>query len=142
MGRSPVGYPPYHYNCRTAIGYLAKGQESLEGTRAAVGGKSGEDAKEAFERRKDRTDGKVRFRGRRDSSIFDPGQVKADTKIDAWLKKQPKWFVESTLGKERAQLFLKGDLSLARFTDMTGDPLTLDQLRRLDAEAFERAGLG
>lgn len=35
-GESPIGYPPYHFNCRTTIGYLAEGQE-LVGTRAARG---------------------------------------------------------------------------------------------------------
>lgn len=35
-GQSPIGYAPYHFGCRTALGYLAEGQE-LVGTRAARG---------------------------------------------------------------------------------------------------------
>ena len=36
VGESPIGTPPYHWNCRTVLGYLAEGQE-LVGTRAARG---------------------------------------------------------------------------------------------------------
>ena len=40
-GKSPIGYPPYHYNCRTVIVYLLKGQTELEGTRASKGAEGG-----------------------------------------------------------------------------------------------------
>ena len=36
LGESPIGVPPFHFGCRTVLGYLAKGQE-LTGTRAARG---------------------------------------------------------------------------------------------------------
>lgn len=36
VGQSPIGYAPYHWGCRTVLGYLAEGQE-LVGTRAARG---------------------------------------------------------------------------------------------------------
>lgn len=36
LGESPIGAPPFHFGCRTVLGYLAKGQE-LIGTRAARG---------------------------------------------------------------------------------------------------------
>lgn len=41
LGKSPIGYPPYHYQCRTIIGYLLKGQTELEGTRSAKGSEGG-----------------------------------------------------------------------------------------------------
>lgn len=140
-GQSPIGYSPYHYGCRTTIVALPEGEE-LTGTRAAVGGKSGEEAAEAFQSRENRlrTASQVRYRGRRDSNIFDPGQVKASTGYGEWLQRQPVWFQNDTLGPARAKLFREG-MDVERFTDMTGRTLTLDELRARDADLFERAGL-
>ena len=144
VGEAPQGYPPYHFNCRTTLGYLVKGQKELEGNRAAVGGKKGEVAKDAFEGRKDRKrkPGKVKRRGRQDDKFFDPGQVKATTQIDKWVRNQPIWFQESLLGKTRAELFRKGKMRLSKFTDATGEQLTIDELRAVDSKAFKMAGLG
>jgi len=41
QGKSPIGYPPYHYSCRTTIGFLLYGQESFEGTKASKGDSGG-----------------------------------------------------------------------------------------------------
>lgn len=41
VGESPIGYPPYHINCRTTIVPLAKGQE-LSGTRSSRGDQPGQ----------------------------------------------------------------------------------------------------
>lgn len=130
-GESPIGYPPYHFNCRTAVVRLPDGVE-LEGTRAAVGGVNTKEAAEEFERRQDKTDKKVRYRGRKDSDIFKPSQIKADTPYDEWLRRQPLFFIESTLGKQKAELFKSGKLSFSQFFDMAGRPLTLAELRALD----------
>lgn len=40
-GKSPISYPPYHYGCRTIIGYLPYGQKEFEGTRASKGSEGG-----------------------------------------------------------------------------------------------------
>lgn len=130
-GESPVGYPPYHFTCRTSIIRLPKGVK-LEGTRAAVGGVNTKEAAQEFERKQEKTDKKVRYRGRKDSDIFKAGQVSAGTTYDQWLKSQPLYFIESTLGKEKAELFKSGKLSFSTFFDMSGRPLTLDQLKELD----------
>lgn len=130
-GKSPVGYPPYHFSCRTTIIRLPEGVE-LEGTRAAVGGVNTKEAAEEFEKRQDKTDKKVRYRGKKDSGIFKAGQIKADTKYDEWLRRQPLYFIESTLGKTKAELFKSGKLSFSQFFDMAGRPLTLAELRALD----------
>lgn len=37
VGDSPIGYPPYHWKCRTRVAYLTPGQ-SLTGTRATAKG--------------------------------------------------------------------------------------------------------
>lgn len=147
-GDSPVGYAPYHVNCRTTIVPLAEGQE-LTGTRAAVGGQKGEEAEKQFNNRNDRlknlreqrqemrdengkvieTKSQVRYRGRKDSDIFKAGQIKASTGIETWLREQPEWFIRDTLGAKRAELFMKGELNLRNLTDASLKPLTLDQIR-------------
>lgn len=143
LGQAPMGYPPYHYNCRTVILHLVKGQDSLEGRRTAIGGQSGKEAKEAYELRKERKrlSGKVTRRGGQDDKFFDPSQINSTTKIDNWFLSQPVWWQDSNVGKTRAALVRKGGMSFSKFTDMTGRQLNLDELRALDSKAFEMAGI-
>jgi SPP1 gp7 family putative phage head morphogenesis protein len=122
---------PAHYGCRSQW-IPAIAMQDIE-TRAAVGGQKGAEAAELFEEKQDRTDKKVKYKGRKDSEIFKAGQVQYTT-YDKWLEKQPKWFVESALGKERAELFLSGKVSISQFNDLSGRPLTLAQLRALDGD--------
>lgn len=68
------------------------------------------------------------------------GQVPGDMSYEQWLKKQPVAVQDDVLGKTKADLFRKGGLPLDRFVD-DGRTLTLDELRRKETEAFERAGL-
>lgn len=117
------------HNCRSAM-IPAIAMQDVD-TRAAVGGQKGAEAKDEFEQRQDKTDKKVKYRGRKDSDIFKAGQIKY-TQYDEWLKSQPSWFVKSALGEKRAELFLSGKLSLAQFVDLAGRPLTLAELRALD----------
>ena len=130
VGKSPIGYPPYHYNCRTRIGYMTKGQKEPFGDRVALGGQSGEAAEEAFEGRKDRlrTASQVRFRGRRDLDVFKPEQIDAAKPIAKWLLSQPDWFIMDTLGKKKGQAFIRGELDLAKLTDRDLKPLNTSQL--------------
>lgn len=95
---------PRHFNCRSTYVILPAGEE-LEGLRPAVGGK-----------------------GRKDDKELDPGRIRYSTSQEDWLSRQPRWFVDQSLGKKRADLFLSGKVSLSKFTDMTGKPLTLKQL--------------
>jgi SPP1 gp7 family putative phage head morphogenesis protein len=120
---------PAHYSCRSV--YIPAIAMQDVDTRAAVGGQKGKEAAELFEEKQDRTDKKVKYKGRKDSEIFKAGQVQYTT-YDRWLEKQPRWFVESALGKERAELFLSGKVSISQFNDLSGRPLTLAQLRALD----------
>ena len=119
--------PPFHFNCRTLEVFLPKGVE-LSGTRSSVGGQSGKEAAEAFDKRESRSDKKVKYRGKKDSNIFKPGQVKADTSYESWLRNQPAWFIDDVLGKTKGKAFRSGD-KLSSFYDMTGRPLTLDELK-------------
>lgn len=136
-------YPrlPAHFNCRSSWLFLLKGQDAPSGTRAAIGGKSTERAEEKYENRSARTDKKIKYRGRKDSDMFNAGQIDASTGVDAWMRNQPDWFISDSLGETRAKLFKDGKLSISQFTDATGRTLTLDELAQRDRDAFIRAGL-
>lgn len=67
------------------------------------------------------------------------GPVSADLTYFDWLKKQPRPFVEDTLGTERAELFLDKGISADKFSQLSLDkffrPLTNDELRsRIEAQ--------
>jgi hypothetical protein len=139
---------PAHFNCRSFYVYLPKGFEP-EGTRAAVGGQSGDEAKEAFEKReanldkrrnnpnmKGQTASQVRYRGRKDSNIFKPGQVRADTDLESWMKSQPSWFIDDNLGVTKGKLFRSGEFRLESFYDATGKPLTLKEIESRHPEKW------
>ena len=129
------------HNCRSSYLFLLKGQDEPMGTMAAIGGKDTERAKEKYENRSDRTDKKIKYRGKRDADMFDPGQISAKTGVDSWMRSQPLWFIQDNLGEKRAKLFIDGKLSIDKFTDATGRTLTLDELAERDNQAFIRAGL-
>lgn len=132
---------PAHFGCRSQWLFLVEGQEMPEGLKPAVGGRDTKEAEEAFKAQEERTGKKPKYKGRKDLSKFAIEQVKANTKFDTWLKQQPSWFIEDTLGPTRAKLFIDGKMPISSFTDMAGRTLTLDELRQRDAAAFKRAGL-
>ena len=131
------------HNCRSQYLAIVIGEDDLEGRRTAVGGRKGESAKDAYELRKERKriDGKVKRRGRKDDTFFDPSQVNAKTNYQKWFLRQPIWWQESAIGKTRASLVRNGGMKISKFNDMTGRQLSLDELRALDAKAFAKAGL-
>ena len=67
------------------------------------------------------------------------GQVAADMNYGDWLRKQPVSFQNDVLGERKATLFRKGKLPIDRFVNRVGDELTLDELRRQESEAWEKA---
>lgn len=69
------------------------------------------------------------------------GQVPASSTYDSWLRKKDVAFQEEVLGVTKAKLFRNGELTLDRFVDRAGVEYTLDELRKREAQAFERAGL-
>lgn len=132
---------PLHFNERSYWIYLTGGRRSPTGTKAAVSGKKSEEAEEKYYRRKEALDkrrnnenitgttsSKVKYRGRKDSDMFKAGQLKADTAIESWMRSNPRWFIDSTLGPKRAELFISGQVPLKGFTDLTGRQLTLKEL--------------
>ena len=69
------------------------------------------------------------------------GQVAAETTYADWLKKQSAARQDEVLGPTRGRLMREGKLSLDDMYSARGKPLTLDELRKKDAEAFKLAGL-
>lgn len=69
------------------------------------------------------------------------GQVPAKVSYQDWLKGQTTEFQNDVLGVTKARLFRKGDLTLDKFINRTGDELTLKELAKKHAGAFKAAGL-
>nr|DAE39878.1 MAG TPA: minor capsid protein [Caudoviricetes sp.] len=69
------------------------------------------------------------------------GQLPADTSYADWIKKQSAARQDEVLGPTRARLLRDGKLGMADLYSARGELLTLDDLRKRDAEAFKRAGL-
>lgn len=108
--------PPIHINCRSTVVPITRFSE-LFGKDATRASKGADGAK----------------------------QVDASLSYYEWLKSQPASFQDAALGKARAKLFRDGGLNAERFSALQLDrqfkPLTLDQMRKLEPLAFERAGL-
>ncbi len=97
--------PPAHPNCRSTTVPVMKSWKEL-----------GIKAKEAEPSTRASMDGEV-----------------ADTvTYDDWLRDQPEGVQNDVLGKEKADIFRKGDLPLAKFVDDKGRELTLAELRKLE----------
>ena len=105
--------PPAHPNCRSSTSYVLKSWKEL-----------GIDLKEFPE-------------GTRASMS---GQVPANVTYNEWLKGKSATFQNEVLGPTRAKLFREG-MPVDRFVNKAGDRLTLDELRKRDAEYFRKAGI-
>lgn len=73
------------------------------------------------------------------------GPVDADLSYYDWLKDQPQSFQDMVLGETRGKLFRDGGLSATEFANLQLDknfePINLDEMRKREPLAFERAGL-
>jgi hypothetical protein len=67
--------------------------------------------------------------------------VRGSTDYQSWLTRQPKAFQVEVLGKDRAELFRKGNLKLTNFVDRAGETISLSRLRELEPLAFQQAGV-
>lgn len=112
QGKGPR--PPFHVGCRTSSVPVLKSWKEM-----------GIDLKEAPD-------------GTRASM---DGQVAADQTYNSWLRGRPAAFQDEVLGKTKAALYRRGDLALDKFVDSSGRAYTLDELRRREPGAFDRAGV-
>lgn len=64
------------------------------------------------------------------------GSVPAQTTYAEWLRRQDRDFIGDVLGKKRADLFLRGGLSLDEFVDFRGVQIPLSELRKKYKSAF------
>lgn len=73
------------------------------------------------------------------------GYVPQKTTYYEWLKDQPSAFQDAAIGPKRAALLRDGGLSLDRFSELqlgkSFQPLSLQEMRALEPQAFERAGV-
>ncbi len=65
------------------------------------------------------------------------GQVPAHTSYADWLARQPYARQEQVLGVTRAMMLRDGKITVPEMFNDAGEFLTLDELRRVDASAFE-----
>jgi len=113
LGSGPQ--PPRHWNCRsTAVPVLKSAWEAL--------GLSKSDIEPSTQASMD-------------------GQIAGDITYGQWLRGKPAEFQDEILGVTKGRLFREGGLTLDRFVDSKGREYSLDELRKRDAAAFEKAGL-
>lgn len=86
-----------------------------------------------------------RTRSMRDPETGKVESISADTTYYGWLKSQPASVQNSIIGPTRGKLLRNGGLSAQRFSELqlgrNFEPLTLDEMRKLEPIAFEKAGL-
>ncbi len=125
-------YPriPQHINCRSTYLVRLKGIDPLEGTKPAVQGTTND------------VDYSTKRRGNKDSR-YGVQKVPSDMTSDEFLRLQPRKYVESSLGVTGAKLFLDGKLPISKFSDITGRPLSIKELKESGVadKAFRLAGL-
>lgn len=125
-------YPriPQHINCRSTYLVRLKGIDPLEGTKPAVQGTSND------------VDYSTKRRGNKDGR-YGVQKVPSNMDSDAFLRMQPRKFVESSLGVTGARLFLDGKLPISKFSDITGRPLSIKELKESGVadKAFRLAGI-
>jgi len=69
------------------------------------------------------------------------GQVSEDLTFTKWLRNKPASVQDDILGPSRGKLFRSNKIELDRFVDRNGRVMTLDQLRKKNAEMFANAGM-
>ena len=106
--------PPAHFSCRSTITPKLKPQ--FESRQTKQPRRTAEGAK-----------GKTK--------------VNAQTNYQSWLTRQPAAFQDEVLGKTRGLLFRRGKLPISKFVDESGKTLTLNELRKVEPEVFNRVKL-
>lgn len=109
IGQGPV--PPLHHRCRSASVPLVKSLREL-----------GLDAGD--------------FPPSTRASM--DGQVPEDLTYEQWLRRQSRARQDEVLGRKRADLWRRGNLTMRDLVDERGRPLTLDQLEEVERRILSR----
>lgn len=147
VGEGPI--PPLHFNCRSLRVAILDGQ--------VIGARPVRNfTQQGLVREYARREGLGNIRSRKDlprghKGAFDKfsrtrireltGTVPAKVTYGQWLGRQPAQFQNDVLGVTRARLFRRGDVTLDRFVDRSGQQIPLSELAKRDADAFRQAGL-
>lgn len=105
--------PPYHWSCRTTTIPYIKPEFRIPGFDGDRPAKGAEGVE----------------------------QVSGDTKYGSWLRRQPAAFQDDILGRTRGALFRRGGVKIDQFTDRNRATYTIDDLKRNNASAFEKANV-
>lgn len=123
----PGQRPPAHVNCRSIMVGFIDGVGVL-GTRPAVTDTRRREEREVDFRKQARAEGITIQEARARWAAENVGVVPSATTYSEWLARQPAGFQDEVLGKGKADLFRKGDVTLDQFVDRRGNELTLAQL--------------
>lgn len=124
----PGQRPPAHPGCRSLMVAFIDG-EGLLGTRPSVTDTRRRAEREIDFRKQARQEGVPIQEVRARWAAENVGSVPAATTYQEWLTKQSASFQDDVLGKGKAELFRKGDVTLDQFVDRRGNELSLEQLQ-------------
>lgn len=139
----PIGdgpRPPAHPNCRSTTTPVLKSWSDLSKKGAMKAGRGSTMVDELFRQQlaKQGFDAGEIARATMNTRASMSGQVADAMNYSDWLRRQPPRFVQEVLGRDKARLFLDGDVTLDRFVDIkTGRSFTLDELRVREREAWD-----
>jgi len=141
--------PPMHFNCRSVrVGIIGKGPIGRRPAKATTQKKllrdyTKENNLKPVSSRSNLPRGhKGKFDAFSGVEIRKAtGTVPAKVSYQQWLGRQSVEFQDDVLGKTKGKLFRKGDLTLDRFVNRSGDELNLHELSVKHADAFRAAGL-
>jgi len=136
----PRARPPAHINCRSLM-VAQLDSDGLLGERPFVRDTRTRRVREIDFRKIAKEQGRSIQSVRKEWGDKNIGRVPAETDYQSFLKRQPTGFQDDVLGTTKGKLFRKGDLTLDKFVDRNGTELTISQLRKLQPDAFIKAGL-
>lgn len=133
------GGPPRHWSCRSVLIPILRSWAELSRTDAIrTGTEKGGGRPTSITRFFNRN---LKKQGFSDTEIEEikagtrasmDGQVSEDLSFDQWLKKKEKQspgFASNLLGKGKADLWRRGQITLEELVDFRGNPLTLEELK-------------
>ncbi len=136
----PSARPPAHMNCRSVMVAYINGA-GLVGERPYVVDNRTSDRRRIDFEDEARSSGRSVKEIREEWAAQHIGRVPAATTYQDFLKRQSAQFQDQVLGKKKGALFRRGDLTLDKFVDRSGNELSLGQLAKTQPEAFKKAGI-